>query len=737
MNERSIIETPAGKGEPVWVDGYLPSTDTGPEQVASGLQIDAAWLRGALFRQRWLVGATILFAIIAGLIVTLLSTPIYQASATVRIEPFGNFIVQGQDVSTPVSSSSEIDNFLATQGEVIESRNLAQIVVEELSPGTRTALLGDDIDSQRPPDRTDEAWESDKTNMAVTLLVESVEADVPYDSRILTILFSHEDPVIAAQVTNAYAEAFEKSDTRRNIASNEYAREYLSQQISEVRERLEETERASNSYARNAGIVTSTTTGTDGESSQTITGANLASINSTVAQARAARIAAEQRWQAVSSLPAEQIPEVQNSSVIQSLISQRAGLEGELTNLRQRYNDQFPEIVDVRDRISLLNEQIADVAQNIKAGIRSEYLIARNQETALSGELSSATESALVEQEDKVEFTGLEREAAALREQLNQLLDRFNSVSTAANVQTGTITILDGATIPRSPISPNFLQNMVLSLVLGLVMAGGLALVREIFVDQFRRAEDIEDRLGLSVLGVTPYVKSADIDQQEANQFSTLMEAYSSIRSTIDFVVPRDGAVVQLTSSQPAEGKSTTALILAELFARLGRKTLLIDTDLRKPSITKLLDIDKKDAGIVEVVLGHASLEDALIGGVHDNLDILAVAGIPPNPVELVSSRSFRDFIAAQREEYSLVLIDSSPVLGLADAPQVAQCADCTIFVIEANRTSFSQAKTALRRLQAVGANVIGGVLTKYRALEAGSDYAYEYQYYQYGDDKK
>lgn len=736
MNDRSIIETPDhGRGGDLWVDGYLPSTAV-DRPVAPGFQLNTDWLRGALFRQRWLIAASIVAALLVGLIITLLATPIYQATASLRIQPWGNFIVEGQDVSTPINSSNEIDLFMETQGTVIESRNLAEIVAENLSVGTRNALLGSQIDESRPPQRSDEEWVEDKKRMSIERLQQGVSADIPINSQVITISFKSEDPALAAEIANAYADAYQQSDTRRNVESNTYAREYLLEQIEQVRARLDESERAANDYARSFGIVTPTTTGTDGETGQTITGSNLSSINQTVAQARANRIAAEQRWRSVANVPAAQLPEVQTNTAVQNLVTQRAALQGELTNLRQRYNEQFPQIVDVKARIELLDRQIEQTGQNIKAAIRSEYIIARNQEAALAGELSNVTQDALVEQDQKIEYTGLEREAEALRGQLSQLLDRYNSISTAANVQSGAITLLDSAVIPRTPVSPDILRNMILALVMGVALAGGLALVREIFVDQFRRAEDLEDRLGLPVLGVTPYVKSDDIDQQEANQFSSLMEAYASIRSTIDFAVPRDGVLVQLTSSQASEGKSTTALILAELFARLGRKTLLIDADLRKPSIVKLLDVERKDAGLAEVLLGHCTMEEALIEGVHENLDILSVAGIPPNPVELVSSRRFRDFVFKQREEYSLVLIDTSPVLGLADAPQIAQVVDATIFVIEANRTSFSQAKTALKRLQSVGAHVIGGVLTKYRALEAGSDYAYQYQYYQYGSDK-
>ncbi|WP_299194616.1 polysaccharide biosynthesis tyrosine autokinase [uncultured Erythrobacter sp.] len=735
MNDRSIIQTPDPSGRDLWVDRYLPSDMVEGPQPA-GFQIDTAWLRGALFRQRWLVGATILAGLLFGLIITLLTTPIYQANATVRIQPWGNFIVEGQDVATAIGSSNEIDLFMETQGTVIESRNLAEVVANDLNLGSRNALLGAAIDEGRPPQRSDEQWAEDKRLMAISSLQAGVSADVPVNSQIITINFQSEDPALAAEIVNAYAEAFQQSDTRRNVESNAYAREYLTQQIVQVRERLDEAERAANDYARSSGIVTARTTGSDGDSGQTITGANLTNINVTVAQARAARIAAEQKWRSVSAIPASQLPEVQANPVIQDLTTQRAELQGQLTNLRQRYNDQFPEIRDILARIALIDNQIAQTGENIKATIRSEFVIARNQEAALAGELNSATDDALVEQDQNVEYSGLEREADALRGQLESLLTRFNSISTAANVQSGAITILDSAVVPRSPVSPNIARNMIIALVLAVAAAGGLALIREIFVDQFRRTEDIDERLGLPVLGLTPHVKAEDIDRQEANQFSSLMEAYASIRSTIDFAVPRDGAVVQLTSSQASEGKSTTALILAELFARLGRRTLLIDADLRKPSIVKLLDVESKDQGITEVLLGHAKLEDAIIEGVHENLQILSVAGIPPNPVELLSSRRFKEFIDDQRENYSIILIDSPPVLGLADAPEIAQCVDASIFVIEANRTSFAQARSAVKRLTHVGANLIGAVLTKYRALEAGSDYAYQYQYYQYGDNK-
>lgn len=734
MNNRSMIEAPDPGGRSLWVDQYLP----GPlaEPLPQGARIDVAWLRGALFRQRWLIAAVVTLAILVGIVMTLLTPSTYEATATVRVSPWNSPIIEGQEVTTSIYSASEIDGFMTTQTEIVKSRSLAEQVASTLDLGKRAALLGADIEAARPANRSDEQWEADKLQMAAALLQSSVTAKMPNDAQIIAISVQSENPALAAEIANGYSEAFVQSDVRRSLDSNAYARKYLLEQIEQIRGRLNEAEVSSNAFARSVGIMTQQTMGSEEGGATTIVGANLASINQTVSAARAARIAAEQKWRAVENIPAPQVPEVVNNPVVQGLTAERARLNAELSVLRQRYNDEFPAIVDIRSRLSLIDQQIERSGSDAKASIRSEFLIARQQEQALEAELGSVTSSALVEQDKKIEFAGLEREAEALREQLKALLDRYNQISTASNLQSSSITPLDSAIVPSAPVAPSLTRNLTIALALGLALAGGLALVREVFVDQFRRAEDIEERLGLTFLGLTPHVKIEDLDNEEANQFSTLMEAYASIRSTIDFAVPRNGAVLQFTSSQAAEGKSTTSLILAQLFARLGRETLLIDADLRKPSVHTLLDMERPPAGLVEVLLGHVTFDQAKIETIRDNLTVLSIAGTPPDPVDLLSSAAFRDFIEARRKEYSLIIVDTSPMLGLADATEVAKVVDAAIFVIEANKTSFAQARTAINRLHAVGANIMGAVLTKYRALEAGSDYSYQYQYYKYGKDK-
>lgn len=697
--------------------------------------IDISTIRGILFRQRWLIIGFLAAAAIAGLVWTLLATPMYEARATVRIEPYGNFIVEGQDIE-PGLASNQVYDMLQTQLGIIGSRSLANTVAENLNLGERDDFLGADIDERRPLNLNDEEWRAQKQDMAASKLHGSVSADMPDRNWIIEIAYHSESPRIAAEMANAYAAAYAASDVRESLENNEYAQNYLREQIERTRERVQEAEQAANAYARANGLIIQPASGEEGEGNLTLTTSNLTSINSQVSQARAARIEAEQRWRSIQNLPTAQLVEVQNNPLLQGLIAERATKQTELAELRQRFYDAHPQVAAVLAQIETLDQQIEQSGADIKAAARTEYLVARNQEQALEQELAAVTGSTLAEQDRQVEYGVLEREAQALRDQLQALLNRFNQVSTAANVRSGTIIPLDSAVVPQSPYAPSLPRNMAIALVLGAALAVGLAVLREIMDDKVRSFDEVEEKIGLPLLGHTPFVEQADLAAEEANRFSPLMEAYASIRSTIDFALPRDRTVIQLTSSQPAEGKSTTAMILAELFAGHGRKTLLIDGDLRRPSFSRLLGIERPKHGLVEVLLGEVDLRTTIIKGHHENLDILPAGRASSNSTEIFASRHLREFIEERRQEYSLIIFDSSPMLGLADAPMLASLVDGTIFIMEANGVSFGQVRAAIKRLRTSGGNPIGAILTKYRALQAGHSYDYQYAYYQYGDNR-
>ncbi len=734
MNDRPIIPPPHDpRGSGNWLEAYLPDTQLVPHQRRQQL-IDLAAIRGILFRQRWVIAGVMALASVLGLAITLLATPMYEAQATVRVQPYGTQFLEGQDLG-PGIHANQVYDLLATQVEVIRSRSLAETVAADNNLGERYDLLGKDIDEQRPPKFSDEQWAQEKQSIAAGILMGSLDTEVPQMNWIITIGYQSDDPVLAAEMANAYSAAFVASDTKTNIASNQYAQDYLQQQIVRIRGELAAAEQQANTYARNNAIIVQQTSGEDDDGIVTLTNSSLVDINTRVSAARAARIQAEQRWQSIRNLPASQLPEVQNSPVLQDLIADMAGKQAELVDLRQRYTDDFPQIQNTIGQIATLQAQVDRTSADIKSTVRSDYQIALRQERALERELASLTSASLAEQDRQVEYNVLEREAEALRYQLKLLLDRYNEISTAANAQSGQITALDAAIVPTTPFEPSLFRNMALALVIGAVFAGGLAVLRETFDDKIRTLDQVEERLGLPLLGHTPFVEDRDLEAEGTNRFGALMEAYASIRSALDFSMPRDRNVIQLTSSDEGEGKSTTAVILAELFAGMGRKTLLIDADLRRPSVASLLNLEKPESGLVEVLLGHTDLKSAVIKGVHKNLHILPIGEAPPNPTELLASAELRKFIEKYREEYSLIIFDSCPVMGLADAPMLSRLVDGTVFVLEANRVGFNQSKNAIRRIRGAGGHMVGVILTKYRALEAGQAYDYQYSYYRYGEE--
>lgn len=734
MNERSIVQAPEAGRQDSWLDVYMPDGTMRPA-AARPQFFNFAAIRGIIFRQRWLVAAVIVVALLGGVVISLLGTPMYQANAKVSVKPYGQYVVEGQDTD-PGFNPVQIYDYLATQVEVIKSRSLAEAVVADLDLTSRYDLLGKDVDEGRSPSMSDEQWLKAKREMAASILTAGVVAEVPTKNWVIEIGYQSESPTLAAEIANAYADAFVATGSRNSVAGNQYALEYLKGQIDETRERLAEAEQAANAYARSSGIIMQAQGSEEEGAPPTLTGANLSSINARVANARAARIEAEQRWRAIQNLPAAELPEVQSSPVLQNLVSERTSKLAQLAELRQRYNDDFPQIQNLLAQVKVLETQIERSSGDIKASARSQFLVAQSQERALEAELASLTGERLAEQDQQVELSVLDREAQALRDQLKSLLDRYNQINSAATLDPGTISKIDSAMVPGAPFAPNIPRNIGFALVLGIALAVALAVLRETLDDRIRSLDEVEEKIGLSLLGHTPHVENRDIESLGTNRFSALMEAYSSIRAAIDFTLPRNRNVIQLTSSQAGEGKSTTAVILAELFASLGRKTLLIDADLRRPSVAGLLDIERPKVGLVEVLLGHVELEAAVVKGVHENLEILPVGEVPPNPTEILASPEMRAFVEKYRDVYSLIIFDSCPVLGLADAPILANLVDGTVFVLEANRLPFGQARAAVRRLAFAGGKIIGVVLTKYRALEAGQSYGYQYGYYEYGRDK-
>lgn len=710
----------------------------GRSNIDGDSSLDFTAIRGMVWRQRFIFLITVPVAIALGFIITLLITPKYQATSTLQVDTNPVVIVDGQDQAP---TARDIRAYKETLARVVKSRSVAARVVDTLKLTNR---LGPD-DSDKPEAMSSDVWAGRKREATINTLLAGLTVEPDPDANVVTISYTSADPNLAARIANAYTNAVLADELSRNLSQSEYAREYLQDQITQLQGKLSEAEQQSIAYARQNRIVSGSLLG-DGDADSgssgggggggggglpsTVTGANLLGINMAYGDAKNRRIAAQQRWEEVRNRPASSLAEVQASSAVQNLISDRSKAMAELADMRTRYGEDYPPARELKARLATIDAQIRKESEAIKSSIEVAYETAVRQENAFSTEVGKVSDDTLDEQSRRVLFGQLSREAASYRAQLDAMMARYNALAASANIKPSTLTKLDDAQVPAKPISPDMSKNLLIAALLGIGLAGAVAILREIFDNRLRSVSDVERKLGLSALGVTPMLDADEVNSKA----SVLREAYTSISTGIEFALPTTGAnLIAVTSSRGSEGKSTSSIMIATTLASHGRRILLIDGDLRKPSIASQAGFRRPEIGLPEVLLGKVSLEDALLPNIQENLDILPTGSIPAQPAEILSSPRFVDFLEKCRQDYSLVIIDTPPVIGIADAPIIANLADGTIFVIEANEVDVGMAKAALRRLRNADTYILGAILTKFNSLTTGQSYKYDYTYYEYG----
>jgi capsular exopolysaccharide synthesis family protein len=346
-------------------------------------------------------------------------------------------------------------------------------------------------------------------------------------------------------------------------------------------------------------------------------------------------------------------------------------------------------------------------------------------------------------QDRTIQYNILQREVDTNRELYNGLLQRFKEVGVAGGVGINNVSIVDQAEIPQHPFKPKLKLNLLLAVVLGLFGGVGLAFLFEHLDDTVKDAEDLERRLGIPALGVIPLEKprrqagdAAPLAiSAQADPRSAFAEAYRSTRTALQFATA-EGApkTLLVTSTGPGEGKSTTALSLAINFARLGKATLLIDADLRKPSLHRQLKRDNR-RGLSTYLAGAMTPAEVVQPTTEPNLFVIPAGPLPPNPAELLASARMISLLSLAGEKFPQIIVDSSPVLGLADAPIIGNLTSGTVLVIESGKTRRRQAQGAVKRLQSARAHLVGGILTKLPAGRHRYGYYHSYYYYYHGDD--
>jgi polysaccharide biosynthesis transport protein len=684
-------------------------------------------------KHRLIIAGAFLGALILGLALTLMMAPIYTAQATLQIDRESVRVLNVDDVSPREALGGE--EFFQTQYGLLRSRSLAERVVDSLGLASSDAFI--EAMGGTPPqrgDRTAARYAALRREVVIAIVQANFSVSPVRGSRLVKISFDSPDPALAAEVTNAYAENFIQANLDRRYESSSYAREFLEEQIGQTKSKLEEAERALVDYASNQGIINLTEAGPNGDGqTQSLSGTNLSSLNASLGAARAQRIAAEQRWRQARAAPLMSLPEVLSNPAIQRLQEQRATLDAQYQQNASVYQPDWPAQRQLRGQIDELDRQITELARGILNSIQGQYVVAANNERALAAQVEGLKDEVLDLRDRSVEYNILAREVDTTRTQYDALLERYKEVSVTSTVSSNNISIVDRAEVPSAPSKPNLIINLALAAFLGLGLGALAAFVLEALDETLATPEDAESKLGLPILGVIPLLARDQTPREALDDIrSPFSEAYYSLRTALQFSTP-DGvpSSVLVTSSRPAEGKSTTAYATALNLARIGKRVVLIDGDLRNPSMHRIVGVEN-NAGMSNLLSSSATLAAVVQATSEPNLGIVTSGPLPPNPAELWGSDRLRAILADMQDEVDHVVIDGPPVLGFADAPLLASAVGGTIFVLESRGTRRAQALGALRRLTMGTGRLLGGVLTKFNTKTTqygGYDYAYDYNY--------
>ena len=668
--------------------------------------LDLATLLRIVQHWRWLILAAIAVGLAGAIIVSLLMKPTYRAWVTLEANPPTFEVTDDKDSERKASGGSTFD-FVATQVGLLQSRSVAERAAQELNLANNADIVPQDADA------------STRLKVATGLVADNLQVVPPQQGELIRFSFDSSSPQLAANVANAIASSFMDSAIQRRYESSAYARNFLERQIGKTRAELERSERALVTYAQQQGIIN--TAGSDGGSDAgSLQGESLVKLNQALADATARRVAAEGAYRQSAATG----PTVEVTQSTQALQQQLAQLQAEYQQKRSFMKPDHPEMVGLRSQIDELQRQIGKEQSRMSAGrnnsLLADYRAALSAERALRARVAQLKGDVLNLRGRSIRYTILQREVDTNRALYDALLQRYKQNGVAGGIGVSPVSIVDRAVPPGMPFRPNLLLNIVLGLGFGLLAGLASAIGLEFINDTIKSREDVRKKLQLPCLGAIPQTPAKSFVESVKDGGSLISEAYSAVVTALRFSTEAGmPKVLLLTSTRSGEGKSSSALALAQNFARRGKSVLLVDSDLRKPAFKAESD----EVGLSKLLTTEDKLEQHVVETKHSNLWLLPSGPVPPNPADLLSTGRLRKIIAEAEERFELVVIDGPPTLGLADAPLLAASTNSVIFVVESGKTRTRGAIEALNRLEATGAHILGALLTK--ASEAGASYGY------------
>jgi polysaccharide biosynthesis transport protein len=730
---------------PMPASANLPTIARDPyAQVGYGADFDGGGL-GAQFweywrifyKRRWLILSLALAVLVLGGLKTLMETPLYTSTVRLQIDRSG---AKPLDTGEVRPAEGQDQDFLRTQFELLLSRSMAERVASSLKLGddkeflqpANFSILGTVMGLFRNSGTVGASEQAVRERRAAAIIMENRAIRPLPGSRLVDVSYVDTGPARAQRIANAMADAYIASNIDKRFEANSYARTFLEDQTKQLKIKLEDSEKIMIDFAQREKIVATNEKASIAEN-------NLASANAALGTLISERIKNEQLWRQVDSADQINLPQLLTNAVIDGLRGRRNALTTEYQEKLETFKPDYPQMVQIKNKIAEINRQLATEIKTIKASYKAAFEAASKQEADMKLRVDALKTEVLDLQQRSIQYNILKREVDSNRSLYEGLLQRFKQVDIAGGVGANNVYIVDKAEIPGSPSSPRLARSLMLSLAFGLFGGIGLAVLLEHLDDTIRTVEALERAAGIVTLGIIPRFTADKAAETEMNDpRSITSEAYRSLATALQFSteqgLPR---MLMITSAGPGEGKSSTALAIARHFAGLGLRVLIIDADMRKPSLHTKLQMDNA-LGLSNTLTGACRPQDAMRWTTLPSLAAVTAGPVPPNPAELLGSARLTSLLTEASERFDLVVIDTPPIMGLADAPIIASSGAATIFVAGAGQARVAQVRTALRRLQLARAHILGVALTKFDAEAAGYGYGYGdggYGGYGYGQE--
>ena len=697
--------------------------------------------------KRWKLGlAIVLIVVLSTIAAHFFTTPLYRSSILLQIERDSTAQYSIEDLFM-VPSRQE---YLQTQIELLRSRGMGLRVVEDLN------LLENESFNPAGTDGLSEPERVQKKNTLASRIASGIHVDQVEGTSLVRVSFVGTDPKLAQEIANGIGESYVKMNIERKSESVRQATRFLRMEIEKLQEEIDSGEREVQTYGASRDIFS--------EEGGNLVLQRLDSLNRSYLDAQSRRIAAESRYQSVRSSGAESIPEIADDWVLRGLRADLNRLEREYEQKRTNFRPAHPEMVRIENEIAgartSLTNAIQERLNGIREAARREYENALSAERQIEQELEQQKTRALALNIDAVDYLSQRTNLSSKKELLDELTQKLNETEVSSRLKgadSSNIHVVEDANQPGSRSNASLQKNLKNAIPLALIMAVGAIFFLEYMDRSIHSPEELEQVSGLPTLGIVPAAAKAagtgvyggsglrnrETDDQDQDQVaveliphtdprSPVAEAYRALRTSLLLSSAEELHTILVTSSVPKEGKSTTAVNLGVVLAQLGKKVVIVDADLRKPKIRHIFGA-ASGRGLVDYLAHQAEASDIVVASDVPRLSYIQSGPIPPNPSELLASQRMTGLLAELRDEFEFILVDSPPVLAVADAVILGNHVDGVILCVHGGRTPREIVQRASSRLRQAGTHTLGALLNNLDVRKQG--YRYSQGYYEYYGD--